>query len=76
MKAAGFVVYCVLAALANRQQYCYPSNGFLARTTGYSGSTIKRALSALERTGLISKGKSARHHRCYCLLKTHVAVHP
>ena len=70
IKVTGFAVYCLLAATADRRQSSYPSNSYLARTSGLSRSTVKRALNRLERAGLISRAQSSRSRRRYYLLKT------
>lgn len=48
-------ILSVLAAHANKTGYCWPSQGYLAEQTGYSITTIRRALQNLEAADLIRR---------------------
>ncbi|MBM4305163.1 MAG: helix-turn-helix domain-containing protein [Deltaproteobacteria bacterium] len=67
--AIGIVVYDFLASLAGRDQECFPSQKYIARTLGYSRSYINETLKLLEKSGLIRIEKKGRYHRIYHLLK-------
>jgi DNA-binding transcriptional ArsR family regulator len=47
-------VYLALAAYADKQGKCFPSNGTLAAALGLSVPTVERALRILRRRGLIA----------------------
>jgi len=67
--AIGIVVYNFLASLADRDQECFPSQKYIAKTLGYSRSYINETLKLLEKNGLIRIGKKGRYHRIYHLLR-------
>lgn len=48
-------VYLYLRDRANREGTCYPAIGTIARELSLSTSTVKRAISDLERHGFIRK---------------------
>lgn len=48
-------VYLYLKDRANKEGTCYPAIGTIAGELGLSVSTVKRAVSDLERNGFISK---------------------
>lgn len=52
-------VLIVLADLADEADTCRPSQQNLADTTGLSVKTIERAISSLERLGLVSRTRLA-----------------
>ena len=53
---SAFSVYCFLASCVNRDQMCFPSQGYMANRLGCSRSTISRGLEDLEEAGLIRRG--------------------
>jgi biotin operon repressor len=62
-------VYNFLAAMADRNQSCFPSQKYIARKIGYSRSTVNRSIKRLEEHSLIGKVKRSRYHCVYHLLK-------
>jgi len=67
--AIAIAVYDFLASLADRDQECFPSQKYIARSLGYSRATINKKIRLLERTGLIKVEKRSRYHCIYQLLK-------
>ena len=76
IKPIAIAVYSLLAALANRQQRCFPSQKYLVSILGCSRSTVSRALMLLEVSRLILREKISPHQTVYYLLKTSSHVSP
>lgn len=55
-------VYCCLKDHADRQGQCWPSIATIARETGLSRSTVKRAILDLERAGYLKKEQRWREN--------------
>lgn len=55
-------VYCCLKDHANKQSQCWPSLATIARETGLSRSTVKRALADLEHAGYVKKEQRWREN--------------
>nr|WP_276515529.1 helix-turn-helix domain-containing protein [Tissierella carlieri] len=56
------VVYMYLADRADKDGKCYPAIGTIARELRLSRSTIKRAISDLERSGYLRKEQRWREN--------------
>lgn len=69
----GIAVYCALARLAGSEGACWPSHATLASMTGCSVSSVQRALSALERRGVISheRRETSRGGETSCMYTLH-----
>lgn len=52
---SAFSVYCFLASCVDRNQMCFPSQGYIASGLGCSRSTVSRAVEELEETKLIRR---------------------
>lgn len=52
---SAFAVYCFLASCVDRNQMCFPSQGYIACGLGCSRSTVSRAIEELEVSGLIRR---------------------
>jgi biotin operon repressor len=61
-------VYHLLASMVDRNQYCYPSQKYIAEKLGCSRSSISRAIEALVKHDLILVSKEASNHSFYHLL--------
>lgn len=66
---AGIAVYDCLAVMANAQQTCYPSQGYIANVLGCSRSTVNRTMKVLVQHGLVRIEKTARYPQVYHLRK-------
>lgn len=62
-------VYTFLAAMADSDQSCFPSQKYMAEKLGCSRATVSRALKRLEGNGLIMIEKRSRYHCAYHLLR-------
>jgi biotin operon repressor len=67
--AAGITVYNLLAAMADGDQKCFPSQKYIADSLGYSRSYINKVIKMLQGHGLISVEKKSRSIQVYHLLK-------
>lgn len=56
---SAFSVYCFLASCVDRNQMCFPSQGYIASGLGCSRSTVSRAVEELEVTKLIRRSLGA-----------------
>jgi len=65
----GITVYNFLASLADKEQRCFPSQRYIAKSLGYSRATISRTLKLLEKEGLIKIEKRSRYYCIYHLLR-------
>lgn len=52
---SAFSVYCFLASCVDRNQMCFPSQGYIANGLGCSRSTVSRAVEELEVARLIRR---------------------
>jgi DNA-binding Lrp family transcriptional regulator len=73
---SAFSVYCFLASCVDRNQMCFPSQGYIACGLGCSRSTVSRAIEELESSGLIRRSLGAGGRTDYHLsaIPTPVAV--
>lgn len=55
-------VYLYLNDRANKEKTCYPAIGTIARELNLSNSTVKRAISDLEKDGFIRKKQRWREN--------------
>lgn len=53
--SSAFAVYCFLASCTNKNQMCFPSQGYIASGLGCSRSTVSRAMEELEEANLIRR---------------------
>lgn len=67
--AMGLTVYVFLAAFADTEQKCFPSQEYIAAHLGCSRSTVWRAIKKLEKYGLVKKRRRDRYRCEYLLLK-------
>jgi len=74
VKAIGITVYNFLASLADRNQFCYPSQKYIAESLGYNRSTINKVLKRLENHGLILKVKKSPKSCGYFLLEINTCI--
>ena len=55
-------VYLYLESRANKEKTCYPAIGTIARELNLSVSTVKRAISDLEKNGFLRKKQRWREN--------------
>ena len=67
--AVGITIYNLLAAMADGDQKCFPSQKYIADSLGYSRSYINKVIKMLQGHGLISVEKKSRSIQVYHLLK-------
>lgn len=68
IRAVSVAVYNCLAAMADKNQECFPSQQYIADTLGYSRAMVSNALKILKRRDLIAVVKRHRRHCRYRLL--------
>jgi len=56
---SAFSVYCFLASCVDKNQMCFPSQGYIANYLGCSRSTVSRAIEVLEEFSLIRRSIGA-----------------
>ena len=61
VRATGITVYSFLASLADKNQFCYPSQKHISECLGNSRSTVNKALKRLEKEKLILRVKKSRN---------------
>ncbi len=69
IRAMGVTVYNFLAAMADKNQCCFPSQKYMADRLGYSRTAINKAIKVLEKYGLVARVKRNRYHCEYLLLR-------
>jgi len=65
----GITIYSLLAAMADNEQKCFPSQKYIAEKLGCSRATVSRTLKRLEGIGLIRVERRNRYHCAYQLSK-------
>lgn len=69
IKATGLAIYNMLASMVDKNQYCYPSQGYIAEQLQCSRTTVNKYVRILQRTKLIAVEKDVNNKCRYYLLR-------
>jgi DNA-binding MarR family transcriptional regulator len=64
-----YVALCILSHRRNKNGFCFPSQKTIARETGLSEPTVKRAIKQLESLNVIEVERSHRHSNQYYFIE-------
>ncbi len=69
IKPLGIAVYTILASMADGQQRCFPSQGYIADSLGYSRASVNNTIKLLKHHRLINVDRRKGTSFLYSLLR-------